>query len=831
MNSPAQTTSILGNDNIVVQADDSVVNVTVQSRRPQLRLTQFVRQSELAARGPSEIALLSAYRADVVSLIGRDREIGELQRWLDGPAPVSIRVLGGAGGRGKTRLALELARVVSKDGWLAGFATTEELDRFRGQDHVEQWGWDKPVLIIIDYAASRTEQIRVWLSELVDASLEDRPRLRLLLLERQANRAFGWLPAIFGLGDNDNSLAAIALLDPQEPVELSQIDELEFRRTVFATLLTRANAALAAPAPGADPEFDRLLGDRKWAGDPLYLMMAGLAAAKSGVRKALSLPCAELALSMARKELDRIGKIGAAHGVDVIGRSHSGRFVRHMAVMATLLQGLTLVEARGLATTEREALGSAASLDATMEALADALPESGDGVAPILPDVIGEAAILAWLGPKGGIGRGVDHEARIASAARLALAKVSSSLVRTAQDFAAAGHVEPIQWLESLADAPETDLAALMDIRDALPHQTLALTELAVTLAQRIVNSLAGPAAAEANAGSDFALQSLYAASLSILGVRLGQFHRREDAFAATRAATNAYRRLATERPKAFLPHLARTLNNLGVRMSELGQREDALAAAQEAVDIRRRLAGEQPDAFLPDLATSLNNLGVRLGELGRREDALAAAEEATGIYRLLAAEQPDAFRPDFAASLSNLGNRLSALGRRDEALRASQESIEIRRHLADERPDAFLPDLAKSLNNLGNRMSELGRREEALAAAQEAVKAGQSLAKRNDDTFRPDLALSLNNLGNRLSDLGRREDAHAAAQEAVTLLAPFFFRLPAARAQWMLVMCGRYLELSEKAGVEPDAALLNPIAEAFEKLEGSSDSGPLNNA
>ena len=54
------------------------------------------------------------------------------------------------------------------------------------------------------------------------------------------------------------------------------------------------------------------------------------------------------------------------------------------------------------------------------------------------------------------------------------------------------------------------------------------------------------------------------------------------------------------------------SLNNLGHQLSELGRREDALAAAQEAVEIHRRLAAERPDAFLPDLATSLNNLGKR---------------------------------------------------------------------------------------------------------------------------------------------------------------------------------------------------------------------------
>ena len=49
----------------------------------------------------------------------------------------------------------------------------------------------------------------------------------------------------------------------------------------------------------------------------------------------------------------------------------------------------------------------AAPLDATLEALTDALPEptAKGGVAPILPDIVGEAAILTWLGAGGDLER------------------------------------------------------------------------------------------------------------------------------------------------------------------------------------------------------------------------------------------------------------------------------------------------------------------------------------------------------------------------------------------------------------------------------------------
>jgi len=114
MKTPSQIATVVGNDNVIVQAKGSGVNVTVRSGRPYLRLTQFERRTRLAARENSEAALLSAYRADVVPLIGRDRDLADLRRWLNDPAPVSVRVMVGPGGRGKTRLALELARAISQ---------------------------------------------------------------------------------------------------------------------------------------------------------------------------------------------------------------------------------------------------------------------------------------------------------------------------------------------------------------------------------------------------------------------------------------------------------------------------------------------------------------------------------------------------------------------------------------------------------------------------------------------------------------------------------------------------------------------------------------------
>jgi tetratricopeptide (TPR) repeat protein len=943
-----------GRDNIIVQASGGAS--VVVGAQPYLKLTLYQRRTALAARGNSETSRLSAYRDDIVRLIGRGDDMAGLREWLDAPNPVSTRVLIGPGGRGKTRLACELARAVSKT-WLAGFAPADEFDRFRAQARLEAWGWDKPVLVIIDYAASRAEPLAKWVRELVDASLDGRPRFRLLLLERQARTDLGWFATVFGLGYNDASRAARALLDPPEPRELPPLDDAEGRREIFA-----ATFGQSSPAPGADREFDRLIAERKWAGDPLYLLMAGLVAASGGgIHAALSLSRVELADWAADRELARIGAIAAARGIDPL-HERPGAFVRHMAAMATLTQGLVLAEARALARAELAAPDLNASVDLTLAALRDALPGAGEGIAPILPDIVGEAAILAAFADLSALG--VPAEPRIAAAAKLALKPVSETLVRAAQDFPASGRIEPVRWLEALANGPETEVGTMMQIADALPQSTLALREVAAGLYLRISEMFRGNLPTALDADEAFLISLRFGLSLNNLGTHLSGLGRREDALAAAREAVDVFCRLAADRPMAFLPDLAGSLNNLGNRLSDLGRREDALAAAREAVKIHRRLAADRPAAFLPDLAMSLSNLGNCLNELGLREDALEAAREAVEIRRGLAADRPDAFLPDLAASLSNFGNHLSDLGRREDALGATREAVEIRRRLTADRSDAFLPDLAGSLNNLGVRLSELGLREDALAVSQEAVEIRRRLAAdrpaaflphlagslnnlgirlsilgRRDDAlaatreaveirrrlaadrpaaflpdlaasldnfgnrlselglredaltavreatdiyrrlaadrpaaFLPDFAMSLNNLGIRLSEVGRREDALPAAREAVEirrglaadrpdaflpdlagslgtlgnvleelglhddalgaireammLFAPFFLRLPRAHARWMTIMCRLYIERSERAGVEPDAAMLAPITEALQRLQADAGEG-----
>jgi tetratricopeptide (TPR) repeat protein len=775
---PAPPAHVEGRGNIIVQAFGSGINVSIDSRVPHLRLTDFAARTARAGRDGSDAALLSAYRTDVVPLLGREGALADLRRWIARDQDMSVRVLTGGAGRGKTRLALELVQQAAEDGWLAGFVVHDDLDRFRAQHNVAEWGWDKPVLIVVDYAASRVDQLRPWIGELVDAPIGSRPPLRMLLVERQAQRAIGWLATVFGHGQDDRSRAAVSLLGPPEPVELAAIEDMPLRRQIFATLLARTRADLSAPELGADPEFDRLLREEKWSGDPLFLMMAGLVAGTVGVKNALALTRTDLATTIAQRELDRIGAIAAGAGIDSAHRRHRGFLARHIAVVATLTQGLSPADARSLIEEEAKRLGSAADIGGTVAALRDGLPAAGNEpqIAPILPDIVGEAAIVLWLGNGGALSElGLNPLASIRRAGHTGLGRTSQVLVRTAQDFAAAGRDEPVRWLYAIAQAAETDVGALMVIASELPDYTVALRELAVDLTQSITDRLRTALAGQTGEEATEAAHGLLGAWLSNLGNRLSDLGRREEALAASQEAAAIHRRLAGTRPDAFLSYLARSLNNLGNRLSDLGRREEALAVSQEAVAIRRRLAATGPDAFLPGLATSLNNVSADLSNLGRREEALAVSQEAVAIYRRLAGTRPDAFLPGLAASLSNLGMMFSNLGRREEALAASQEAVTIRRRLAGTRPDAFLYGLARSMSVMSD----------ALAA------------------------------------LDRHGEAAQAATELLETLTPFVERYPQAYQGLARTISADVLRYCEAAGLVPDKALLARLAKA---LGGEAD-------
>ncbi|MBY0275544.1 tetratricopeptide repeat protein, partial [Candidatus Binatia bacterium] len=678
----------------------------------------------------------AAYTVVPWSDVGRGEILERLLAWSDTrsahPAD-DVRLVTGAGGTGKTRLAIELVQRLRHRGVRAGFLVERRAGR--QIDLGALLRTDAPRVVVVDYAETKPELVQELLERVLEPDATKRAPLKVLLIAR------GVGPWWERLRSSSDKLGALG-----DEVVLAQLgamsDDADARGRLFweaaQVFREREQVTFGAAPDLSDPVFDRVL----------FIHMAALAMV-NGMSVAGRDAILDATLAHERRFWERAR---ADCGDLDANRRRALESVTEKAVAAlALIGGASRDEAmcyveRAIDHDQLVRRG-AAVLDVLLDLLARQYGggAAGDTISAPAPDLLAEHLVARTLRAEAdGGGRWLHGVFPDADDPRVVAA------------FVLLGRAASEPGTDD-AGACEGGLRALVEV--APEQRAVAATLAAVAVSFRTAHSPLGSILARALRGCtsiDLASQLEKLIPQSTVALRELKVWVGETLRHGTDGAAD----------EARVTHLA----NVAVAYSQAGRREDAVAAAQEALDLHRRLAKARPDAFEPDLATSLNNLGAMLSDLGRREDALAAAQEALTIRRRLANARPDAFEPELAASLNNLGNMLSDLGGYEDALAAAQEALDVYRRLAKARPDAFEPYVATSLNNLGAMLRDLGRREEALAAAQEALTIRRRLANARPDAFEPDLAMSLNNLGTMLSDLGRREDALAAAQEALTI-------------------------------------------------------------
>jgi hypothetical protein len=268
-----------------------------------LRLTRYgqavyataPRQEEKAGEpgftpsGRSVLRVLSPHNHESLPFQGREEPLARLKAWLAAPGGVSVQAVVGGGGRGKTRLAAELAAWARAQDWTAGFARRDDLDVFR--DAGCRTNWKGPCLVIIDYAAAKAAEVGAWLRSL--AHLENEaPPLRLLLLERTGGGGSAWWRGIFEQAGIEGEAVA-ELLGPGAPLTLGALSDPDERHAVFAAAYGQGTDA---PLPPRGPGLDQALVEAGLGGEPLFLAMFGLVSAQQGVAAAGALAADQIAL-------------------------------------------------------------------------------------------------------------------------------------------------------------------------------------------------------------------------------------------------------------------------------------------------------------------------------------------------------------------------------------------------------------------------------------------------------------------------------------------------------------------------------------------------------
>ena len=694
-------------------------------------------------------------------------------------ADISVAVVTGAGGSGKTRMAAQLCHDLSLIGWYAGFlpSTTEVTD----EELAALAAVTMELLVVVDYA----EEARRGLIARVVRKLRARESATRIVLT--ARGAETWWEEFYEEAEQDGTVLSNTLSLSIQGKQQVERDPWFFGR-MYRRAVQRFSHDLNGVVP-TDVEVPESLGDT--ALDVVLRAWLAVYAEQDGAGRG----------TLTRGGLyDRVLSVEFAQWrktpiLTEISTSHMRRAAATLSLLAPSQDEDVIDDVLSrLPEWNREHLLRSRFAELLVQSL---LRDNGAEAVSLRPDPVAEHLILTVFGKKpelldrvlpqdpanlpglddpdaedSVVTRALEMGQQVRNAC-VTLTRASSLDREMALRLARRALRErPFLWKEALdvaltqggplAPALEAFIESgatlpLGQINDAIPAGHPALAGAALAATRRLATS------AERSPEQ----QAHWANNLSI---RLSDVGERKAALVAAREAEELYRGLAKASPVAYIPPLAGSLNNLANFLSEVGDRDGALVAAREAVELYRGLADDSPAAYNPNLAMSLNNLANVLSEVGDREGALGAAREAVRLRRALAEASPAAYTPRLAGSLNNLAAFLSGVGERNEALVAAREAVELYRGLAEVSPAAYTPRLAASLSNLAIRLSEVGDREGALVAAREAVRLRRALAEASPAAYTPDLAMSLSNLANCLSAVGERNEALVSAREAVEL-------------------------------------------------------------
>ena len=689
---------------------------------------------------------------------------------------LSIRLVCGPGGIGKTRSALELVDRMEALGWVAMWLASDVPDDAPAKLAKCVASATSSALLVVDYAEGRQELLLqlleaalAWGKALEISAVPPR-RLHVLCLARDCE----WWPNFVGATSDLNALLRGPANLGSEELPAWPSDEA-LRREAYLSALTDFAQAQRCTVPIHPwmPQLQSATFDR-----PLYIHLAALAALageRPGHADAL------LGVQIAREyrfwRTERAGEVPYATWADVMAWLGLRQAAEPKALVP-ILSALNVTK-DGFATALQRAYSDPSGLLRAIE-----------------PDLLSEGLIIERLGGLHGralVSLALGGKDGPSAATMDVLTRLGSRGTSIIADEVPPWHL-PI--IDGLATTWLTHGQVLLDACHRLGHgltlwvaaawrrlDTATQNELAKQLRLPIYSTPLLHLLVEIERADLRTTSSSEgrAVALNNLSVRLSDLNdaaSHTEALTHTREAVLILRELARVEPASNRSDLAMSLNNLAVYLYKQGDpdsRKEAIGFIREAVQIRRELAQCGSATSRENLAMSLTNLATQLsapGDPGSIKEAIECAGEAVQIRRELAQVQPSRYRPKLALSLMSLANRLADQGdaeSRTKVVECAREAVQIYREVARGQPTVYREELASSLHNLGVQLAEqVGQmaKDESLEFIQEAVQIRRELAHAQQAAYQPGLAMSLTSLANRLSG----DEAVKVAREAVQI-------------------------------------------------------------
>lgn len=755
---------------LAMPALGSSVMVSGEPERVELPLLELKEPNWDPERGYAESYLLRAEEACVPFHESRRQLFNDVLSWATEPnglsAAIQFRI--GSAGAGKTRLMIEVCRELRRQGWRAGFLTSNlgQISEYTLKQFLAN---HQMVFVVVDYAETRRREVVELIRAAFDGSKAH--RVRIMLLARDAGEWWNRLatdhPSI------EPFLTGRAVSGPYRIPEVplgEQNRESIFHEALeaFAKRLNKAHAGILPPDLSAS-HFANVL----------FIHLAAMASL-SGERPETAISLLEATLRRERRYWH-----DAARAQGLPESLYPG--LDQAVAIITLQSGANNgAEARRILESVSGLRGAGPdALNKILEVLRIFYSVSGR-IDALRPDILGERLISQELAKDSALLETVlgadanDTTSQSALVVLNRLARQSPSDVIWLQrglrqhlalraGAAVAVAIEagdPIGRVlaEVLDKAQDSEIYDLIEpLWKKMPEETIALRECALVLAQLRLERIEKKTKGKPTV---YQQKLKLAEAYASLANRLGHLEEHQKALTMNEKALPFFKELA-KLGAAQISNYAMCLMNASNCMLEVGKYTEALKRSQEAVKLFRELVKSNPRTFQKNLALALHNLAAAQQRLGAFEESYGNVEESWRLYRALS---PGESGPEIARSYQALALTLSSLGRHDEAMAYAQQSFTIWTALAEKSPDAFQPLLAGDLRYMANRWLDAGQYKQAREAGMRAVNIFRELASVRPEVFSADLCQALATLASVLIHMGERQESLRLAMQGLEI-------------------------------------------------------------
>jgi tetratricopeptide (TPR) repeat protein len=560
----------------------------------------------------SESVLLRA-QYQIVDFMGREQIREEVLDRAAQDDSFLLRVHTSPGGAGKTRLFMQVCAQLETDrGWRTGFVYDPDQSAMK-----EDWNWwldaNSPLFIVFDYGAGERTSLR----SLLNASTDSKCKLRVVLLEREADETRGWWMATCEDPLVGHMLSAHTTLRPTPLPTLAgdpgASPEKLFEKACirFAERLGGDSMPQKPSVLGTDP-FDR----------PLYVLMAAYAAV-NGVQ-VMNADDAFRTILVRERTIwawRLTGTVDTAESPEMRAAGEAGAATTLLGNIPTGDTGIRWIENLPACRGNRRLACKVYEL--FRDLYPQKLSQGPDSIGGLEPDVLGEHLVWEVLRAKPGqelpefIGAVMPGDAAID---RLLTPVTVLSRVAERHPDAAPWVGLPAQVLLGVLDS-NPDARWVERLASGIPSNSSPLISLRIRALDRHRSNLQN-----AQDADKIQARREIAGATNDLSSALDAQGSTEDALQQATEALNSFKRIADETGHARDDgYVAMSLNNRSNYYSELGRHEEALADITEAVDIYRELAERWPERHRPDLAMSYGSLGVVYRRSGGRESGREA--------------------------------------------------------------------------------------------------------------------------------------------------------------------------------------------------------------